>query len=402
MRLIKRITAVLAVTVFIIGTYFTAYAEETKAPDVKALGAVLVDGKTGRVLWEKNADKELANASTTKIMTCMLALESGRLDETVTVSSNAAIQPKVKMGLSTCEKLRLGDLLYPLMLQSSNDAAVAIAEHLGGDVESFCNMMNERAEELGAVNTCFETPNGLDSGNHHSTAYDMAVIARQALQTEGFKDIISTLQKEIKSDRCTYSVVNKNRLLREYDGAIGIKTGFTGKAGNCFVGAAERDGMQLISVVLGSGWGNVGKERKWIDTKNILNYGFENFDYYTLCSDGDIIAEIPVEKSYGKKIKTAVSGTIILPLSKAEKEALYVELDMPETATAPVSKGDVIGRILFKTDSETTVAECNITAENSAEKKNMKTTAEMLIKHWINAQKSAILKDNAKLCPNDG
>ena len=366
------------------------------------MGAVLVDGKTGRVLWEKNADKELANASTTKIMTCMLALESGRLDETVTVSSNAAIQPKVKMGLSTGEKLRLGDLLYPLMLQSSNDAAVAIAEHLGGDVESFCNMMNERAEELGAVNTCFETPNGLDSGNHHSTAYDMAVIARQALQTEGFKDIISTLQKEIKSDRCTYSVVNKNRLLREYDGAIGIKTGFTGKAGNCFVGAAERDGMQLISVVLGSGWGNVGKERKWIDTKNILNYGFENFDYYTLCSDGDIIAEIPVEKSYGKKIKTAVSGTIILPLSKAEKEALYVELDMPETATAPVSKGDVIGRILFKTDSETTVAECNITAENSAEKKNMKTTAEMLIKHWINAQKSAILKDNAKLCPNDG
>lgn len=402
MRLIKRITAVLAVTVFIIGTYFTAYAEETKAPDVKALGAVLVDGKTGRVLWEKNADKELANASTTKIMTCMLALESGRLDETVTVSSNAAIQPKVKMGLSTGEKLRLGDLLYPLMLQSSNDAAVAIAEHLGGDVESFCNMMNERAEELGAVNTCFETPNGLDSGNHHSTAYDMAVIARQALQTEGFKDIISTLQKEIKSDRCTYSVVNKNRLLREYDGAIGIKTGFTGKAGNCFVGAAERDGMQLISVVLGSGWGNVGKERKWIDTKNILNYGFENFDYYTLCSDGDIIAEIPVEKSYGKKIKTAVSGTIILPLSKAEKEALYVELDMPETATAPVSKGDVIGRILFKTDSETTVAECNIIAENGAEKKNMKTTAEMLIKHWINAQKSAILKDNAKLCPNDG
>lgn len=402
MRLIKRITAVLAVTVFIIGTYFTAYAEETKAPDVKALGAVLVDGKTGRVLWEKNADKELANASTTKIMTCMLALESGRLDETVTVSSNAAIQPKVKMGLSTGEKLRFGDLLYPLMLQSSNDAAVAIAEHLGGDVESFCNMMNERAEELGAVNTCFETPNGLDSGNHHSTAYDMAVIARQALQTEGFKDIISTPHKEIKSDRCTYSVVNKNRLLREYDGAIGIKTGFTGKAGNCFVGAAERDGMQLISVVLGSGWGNVGKERKWIDTKNILNYGFENFDYYTLCGDGDIIAEIPVEKSYGKKIKTAVSGTIILPLSKAEKEALYAELDMPETATAPVSKGDVIGRILFKTDSETTVAKCNIIAENGAEKKNMKTTAEMLIKHWINAQKSAILKDNAKLCPNDG
>ena len=103
-----------------------------------------------------------------------------------------------------------------------------------------------------------------------------------------------------------------------------------------------------------------------------------------------------------KKIKTVVSGTIILPLSKAEKEALYIELDMPETATAPVSKGDVIGRILFKTDSETTVAECNIIAENSAEKKNMKTTAEMLIKHWINAQKSAILKDNAKLCPNDG
>ncbi|MCD8036795.1 MAG: D-alanyl-D-alanine carboxypeptidase [Clostridiales bacterium] len=371
-----------------------AFAEEIEEPDVKALGAVLIDGESGRILWEKNADEQLANASTTKIMTCILALESGKLDETVTVSSNAAAQPKTRMGLSEGEEIKLRDLLYALMLQSSNDAAVAIAEHISGSVEEFCGSMNDKAAELGAVNTNFETPNGLDSDNHYSTAYDMAIITRYALQNEEFREIINTRQVTIKSDRCTYTVVNKNRLLSEYSGAIGVKTGFTGKAGQCFVGAAERNGMTLISVVLGSGWGSIGKERKWIDTKNLLNYGFENFDYYDICIEGDFIENIPVNNSYGESVNVITSESIRLPLSTSEREALFVEVKLPESVDAPVEIGQEMGTMLFKTDSETIIAQCPLTAENAVNKKDVKTTAGILIKYWINPQKSFILKSN--------
>ena len=167
-------------TVFLTPNY--AFGQTTEAPEVYAQGAVLMDGKTGRVLWEKNMGEKLPMASTTKIMTCILALESGKLEEIVETSGTAAAAPKVKMGLARGEKHRLYDLLYPLMLQSSNDAAVAIAEHIGGSVEGFAHMMNEKAIQIGALNTEFVTPNGLDSGNHHSTAYDMALILKEVLK----------------------------------------------------------------------------------------------------------------------------------------------------------------------------------------------------------------------------
>lgn len=367
-------------------------AQEIKAPDVKALGAVLIDGESGRVLWQKNADKPLANASTTKIMTCLIAIESGKLDETVTVSKKSALQPKTKMGLTEGEKIKLKDLLYSLMLQSSNDAAVAIAEHVGGSVEKFCTLMNERAYEIGAKDTYFETPNGLDSGNHHSTAYDMAIIASYALKNEEFLSIINTKNITVKSDRCTYDIVNKNRLLNEYNGAIGVKTGFTGKAGHCFVGAAQRDGMRLVSAVLGSGWGNTGKERKWIDTKNILNYGFNYYDYYDLCVKGDYINTLPVEKSYRGAVRAEIAESISIPLNATERESLFAEIKMPKTIEAPVNKGDELGKIVFKTDNDTVIAQASIIAQNSVNKKDIITTIGMLIKYWINPQLSFILK----------
>ncbi|MCL2415667.1 MAG: D-alanyl-D-alanine carboxypeptidase, partial [Defluviitaleaceae bacterium] len=242
------------------------FAEESKEPDVCAQGAILMDFETGRVLWEKNAHEPMAMASTTKIMTAILAIELGNLKDEVVVSRRAEIAPRVKMYLRKGEIIALGDLLHALMLQSSNDAAVAIAEHIGGDVENFCIMMTAKAKEIGAENTVFETPNGLDGENHHSTAYDMALIARYALQNPKFNELINTPQTEVKSSRATYNIINKNRLLREFDGANGVKTGYTGKAGHCFVGSALRDEMQLISVAFACGWGQRGKEQKWIDT----------------------------------------------------------------------------------------------------------------------------------------
>ena len=353
-------------------------------PEVKALGAVLMEAESGRVLWEKNAEAPLPNASTTKIMTCLIALESGMLDDTVTVSPNAASKPETRMGLSAGEKIKLRDLLYPMMLESANDAAVAVAEHIAGSEEEFCDMMDERALEIGAMDTDFETANGLDRDGHHSTAMDMARITAYALENEDFREIISAPSATVKSDRRTYTVANKDRLLKEYDGAIGVKTGFTGLAGQCFVGAAERDGMTLISVVLGSGWGSSGKERKWIDTKNLLNYGFENFELYTLAEAGDFVSEVSVKGAYEDNVETEISKKVVIPLTVEERMGIKTEINVPMEINAPIEKGQTVGELsFFGTDGEI-LAKTDIIAAGDVAEKDFKSTALLLIKHWIN------------------
>ena len=353
-------------------------------PEVKALGAVLMEAESGRVLWEKNAEAPLPNASTTKIMTCLIALESGMLDDTVTVSPNAASKPETRMGLSAGEKIKLRDLLYPMMLESANDAAVAVAEHIAGSEEEFCDMMDERAIEIGATDTDFETANGLDRNGHHSTAMDMALITAYALENEDFREIISAPSATVKSDRRTYTVANKDRLLKEYDGAIGVKTGFTGLAGQCFVGAAKRDGMTLISVVLGSGWGSSGKERKWIDTKNLLNYGFENFELYTLAEAGDFVSEVSVKGAYEDDVETEISKKVVIPLTVEERMGIKTEINIPMEINAPVEKGQTVGELsFFGTDGEI-LAKTDIIAAGDVAEKDFKSTALLLIKHWIN------------------
>ena len=353
-------------------------------PKVKALGAVLMEAESGRVLWEKNAEAPLPNASTTKIMTCLIALESGMLDDTVTVSPNAASKPETRMGLSAGEKIKLRDLLYPMMLESANDAAVAVAEHIAGSEEEFCDMMDERAIEIGATDTDFETANGLDRDGHHSTAMDMARITAYALENEDFREIISAPSATVKSDRRTYTVANKDRLLKEYDGAIGVKTGFTGLAGQCFVGAAKRDGMMLISVVLGSGWGSSGKERKWIDTKNLLNYGFENFELYTLAEAGDFTSEVSVKGAYKDDVETEISKKVVIPLTVEERMGIKTKINVPMEINAPIEKGQTVGELSFLSADGEILAKTDIIAAGDAAEKDFKSTALLLIKHWIN------------------
>lgn len=353
-------------------------------PEVKALGAVLMEAESGRVLWEKNAEAPLPNASTTKIMTCLIALESGMLDDTVTASQNAASKPETRMGLSAGEKIKLRDLLYPMMLESANDAAVAVAEHIAGNEEEFCDMMDERAIEIGATDTDFETANGLDRDGHHSTAMDMALITAYALENEDFREIISAPSATVKSDRRTYTVANKDRLLKEYDGAIGVKTGFTGLAGQCFVGAAKRDGMTLISVVLGSGWGSSGKERKWIDTKNLLNYGFENFELYTLAEAGDFASEVSVKGAYEDNVETEISKKVVMPLTVEERMGIKTKINVPMEINAPIENGQTVGELSFLSADGEILAKTDIIAAGDAAEKDFKSTALLLIKHWIN------------------
>ncbi len=238
------------------------YNDEQKEIKLGSKGVILYDANTGRILYGENVDEKLPMASTTKIMTLIVALENGKLSDTVKVSGRASKAPKVKMYLSEGEEIKLENLLYALMLESSNDAAIAVAEHIGGSVENFCDMMTAKAREIGAINTSFKTPNGLDAEGHYSTPRDMAIITAYGLKNQEFIRITNTKDVTFSSSKREYRVTNKNRLLSEYRGANGVKTGFTGLAGQCFVGAAKRGEMQLVTVVLQAGWGDTGKEQK--------------------------------------------------------------------------------------------------------------------------------------------
>ena len=372
--------------VFFIFLTNIVFATDNTTPNVDAQSAILMDYKTGRILFAKNENEPLAMASTTKIMTAILAIENGNLEDTVKVSKNATKAPPVKMFLKENEEIKLKELLYALMLQSSNDAAVAIAEHISKDVETFCNAMTNKAKEIGAKDTVFRTPNGLDSLDHHSTAYDMALITRYALNNKEFMDIINTRQVSFKTNLSSYNITNKNRLLSEFDGANGVKTGYTGKAGHCFVGSATQNDMTLISVVLASGWGQKGKEQKWIDTKNILNYGFKNFSYEKILSKEDCQETISIKKGTKDTMSLYYENDISLPISKDEKENISIKLDYIKTLEAPVQKDQKVG-VANIYINDNLVSQVNILTNENVNKKTFSSYINQIIKNWVNILK---------------
>lgn len=324
------------------------YASEVPGT-IYSKGSVLIEKESKRVLYEKNAHEKMAMASTTKIMTCIVAIESGKLDEIVTVSGRAARAPKVKLNLKTGEKQKLGDLLYSLMLESHNDTAVAIAEHVGGSVEEFCAMMTEKAKAIGAENTCFETPNGLDGQAHYSTPYDMALIAAYALDNPEFVKIINTPQIEIPTTQLEGSkkhvLINKNRFLSQYEGAEGVKTGYTSKAGHCFVGAVKKEDMELIGVALGAGWDSKGKSRKYTDVIKLMNYGYNNYKKYKVLDKGEEKGSVKVTNGKVEDVILYVNETVILPLTEYEKETIELKKTVTDELQAPIDENQVVGKV---------------------------------------------------------
>lgn len=350
-------------------TSVTVSAEEA---DLKlyARSALLMDAGSGRVLYEENGYEVMPMASTTKIMTCILALESDRLDEYVSVSRNAQGQPKVRLGIKEGETYKLGDLLYSLMLESHNDVAVAIAEHLGGSVDGFADMMNAKAAKLGCENTFFVTPNGLDASKdgkpHGSTAYDMALITAYALQNEDFCKIISTGSYSFTEEKGQkqYTVYNKDAFLNMYEGAIGVKTGFTNGAGYCFVGAVKRGDATFVSVVLASGW-PPNKSWKWTDTKTLMNYGTENFFYEEYIGSneyGTIKVEDGVKEEVALTIQREKVGMLL-----QQNEEIVAEYELAERINAPVEKGQIVGYERYVLNGEI-LAEFPIRTDENADK----------------------------------
>ena len=399
----KIVSIIMAFLYFALIVNETIYAKSgdaflpLKSNELYALSACLMDADSGRVLYDKNADEVRAMASTTKIMTLIVALEYANEDDIVTVSPYAASMPDVQLNIMAGEQYRLGDLYYAMMLESFNDVAVTIAEYIGECyalnqddrtantdikarsyddskkyVHTFAKLMNEKAKELGCENTYFITPNGLDAedenGKHSTTAKELAVIASYAIKNERFNDIIGTRQYsfcEVNGTR-NCSAYNKDAFLNQMNGAFGIKTGFTGNAGYCFVGALKSDGRTFISVVLGSGWPS-NRTYKWKDTRKLMEYGINNFFPRTVFSTIEDYKDVRVKDGMEESASTCIKGDLSLILCDADDVRVVDELE--DYIDAPVRVGDVVGKAIIYVNGQR-MGSFPITAAAAVERAN--------------------------------
>ena len=341
---------------------------------VAAKGAVLIDADSGRVLFGQNENEMLPMASTTKVMTTLLALEHATLDEKVTAGKNAAGVTGTSLYLSQGETLTMEQMLYGLMLRSGNDAAVAVAEHVAGSVPAFAKMMNDRAAQLDA-DAHFVNPHGLDADGHKISALGLARVMREAMKNPTFRTITGTQRKVIPWAGNEYSRVldNKNKLLKTYEGATGGKTGYTGKAGRCLVFSATRDGLSLIGAVLNC--------PTWFDTATMmLDYGFENFRAEESLEAGQDVTAVKVQGGTVRSVSAVAAEPLraVVPVGTRPE----VVLNLPRTLTAPVNRGDVIGTAQIKSGGRI-VAQCDLLAAATVEKRSFAGSIRRLFRNWV-------------------
>ena len=358
--------------------------DEITASRLYARSAVLMDADSGRILFAKNGQEQRAMASTTKIMTCILALENGDLSDEVAVSAEAASQPAVRLGMREGQRFYLKDLLYSLMLESHNDSAVAVAEHIGGSVEGFASMMNKKAMELGCGDTYFITPNGLDAedktGVHHTTAEDLARIMKYCIMDSEKRDAfleITRTESYTFSDcegNGSYSCNNHNSFLHMMEGALSGKTGFTAEAGYCYVGALRQDDRTFIVALLACGWPN-NKGYKWSDTRKLMEYALENYHYREIGDEPEQIS-LKVENGASDGFPSAAPARLEMAAESApfrvllkSGEDVTVEYDVPESVAAPVEEGETLGKIVYRLEGET-IREYPVTAAESVRERD--------------------------------
>ncbi len=343
--------------------------------------AILVETNSQIVLYEKNANKKMYPASTTKIMTAILVLENCELDDIVTVNASALKSIPdgyVVGGIYEGEQLTVSDLLYELLLKSANDVAVVLAEHVSGSVEEFAKLMNEKAKELGCTNTNFVNPNGIHDENHYSTAEDLSIIAKYCMKNETFKKIVSTqkyaLPKTNKYNFTDRTFSNTNELIIPtgkfyYEYATGIKTGYTKEAKSCLIASAEKDDMNLVSVVLGGNSTATGKDTRFVDTTTLFEYGLNNFEHTEFKKANEIITTIEIEnatketKELQLKTKNSLES---LNNKNFDFENLEPEIHLNDNILAPIEKDAVLGTVSYEINGITYKSE--LLANNAVEK----------------------------------
>jgi D-alanyl-D-alanine carboxypeptidase (penicillin-binding protein 5/6) len=333
-------------------------------PEVTAKSAIVMEVTTGKVLYGKEAAERRYPASTTKIMTLITALEYGKLDDVVTASENAASTEGSSLWLTQGEQLKMLDMFYGIMLISGNDATVAVAEHIAGSVENFAKLMTDKAHALGAVNSNFVNTSGLPNENHYTTAYDLAKITAYGYKNPLFSQIVSTQHKIVPwpgkdHDRDLY---NENKMLWLYDGANGVKTGYTDAAGRCLVSAAKRNGTQLVVVVLDS-------DHMWDDSIKLLDYGFAQLKQVLVISQGDILKTVKINEGKTGDIKLLATNDISVPMADNEHDKYSTVIDAPNKLNAPITSGQKLGTVKVMYNN-IEVASSDLIADRSVEKKS--------------------------------
>ena len=342
--------------------------------ETSAKAACVMELTTGRVLFEVNSCDRLPMASTTKVMTALLAIEHGDLTAQVTCSQNAFGVSGTSIYLAQGETLTLEEMLLGLMLASGNDAAVAISEHIGGTTAQFVAMMNARAKEIGAVNTHFANPHGLPDDNHYTTAYDLALIAREAMGNPVFRGLVSTERASIPWAGRDYDrqLRNKNRLLSSYPGATGIKTGYTSRAGRCLVFGASRDGMELVGVVLGCA--------DWFDeAERLLDGCFAAYAMTRVLGPMESAGTIAVTGGKKAQISMCLMDTLSAPL--AEGESAQIVLDVPQSLAAPVYPGMSLGTAHLVVGGRT-YGSCEVVASERCESAHLTLDVRRVVANW--------------------
>lgn len=336
----KIVRSILSLLIFSTFASPTAIGMQGKRLNINAGSFIAMDSETGVVLAEKNSEQIRAMASTTKILTCLIAIEYCDLNDEVVVSKKAATTYGSKVHLRTGEKIKMEELLYGLMMKSGNDAAVAIAEHIAGDVEGFSEIMNDYAMKLGVLNSNFKSPHGLDKENHYSSSYDLAKVTAAAMKHEKFRDIAKCKSIDGKARGFNRSYVNINKILHRLPNSNGVKTGYTGNAGKCLVSSFDFHGRNIIIVTLNC-------PNRWQETIKIANFVKENFELTEIYKKGQIIGEVKVENSIDK-VNVVVKEEVVIPLMKGceFERAVKVAKDI----IAPISAGTYVGSIEVKRD----------------------------------------------------
>ncbi len=322
---------------------FPLHVSASSPPDVSAKSAVLMVADTGEVVFEKNADERRSMASTTKIMTALLTIECATPQRMVITTPEMVNVEGTSMGLLAGDKVTFNDLVYGMLLASGNDAANTAAISIDGSIERFAVRMNKKAAQIGMKNTFFVTPSGLDNENHYSTAYDMALLACYALKNPDFREACSCVSAKLCYGNKPYVryLSNHNKLLKTYDGAIGIKTGFTKKSGRCLVSAAERNGVTLVCVTLSA-------SDDWNDHKKLLDFGFENISFKSIeCN----LPDIHILGGESSELSLSLSKPINVPVfSDAADVSLSFKLKNYDFA--PIVKGDILGSVCVLLDGK--------------------------------------------------
>ena len=349
---------ILLIIITLLFSLFTVFIYSESAPGISARSAALYEPETQNFLYTKDPNKRLAMASTTKIMTALLALELLPQDEMIAVDSRAVGIEGSSVYLKSGEIINALDLIYALLLQSANDAAAAIAYRIAGSIEDFAHLMNEKARELGLTDTNFTNPHGLDDKNHYTTAHDLAIITAEALNNKDFKTISSTYKKEVTTSECTRILVNHNKLLKSYDGCIGVKTGYTKKSGRSLVSAAERDGLTFISVTIDA-------PDDWNDHKKLLDYGYSMLKAEILAVKGQFSYKIPVLNGNDEFISVS-NEKEIKRIVGIDEENVESHVKLSRYVSAPIRKGDILGIVIF-TQNGKEIDSVNLIAQDSVD-----------------------------------